>query len=135
MREIKFNYIFGVPGEIKTYFRESFTLNEIENRLHSDCLSDSPMYRDYRIIAYRQFTGSKCKDGVEIYEGDILEIYDQIADEKYTTVVGPKGLIHVIGQEYDATLIEWTDWLGTEDIEVIGNIHMNPELLEIESNE
>ena len=70
-----------------------------------------------------QFTGKYDINGVEIYEGDIIEF-----DRK---VWGGDDNIHLV--EWDDVNAEWS-WAGgsTIDMEfrkVIGNIHQNPELL------
>ena len=97
---------------------------------------DGDFYENYRDledgilienIAVMQYTGLKDKNGVEIYEGDI--VFDRWANE-YTPVFqngiymayNPKNLM----QNDPSTQfnIVWKD-----GCEVIGNIYENPELL------
>ena len=67
-----------------------------------------------------QYTGLKDKNGVEIYEGDI--IYDSTLPKR-GVVFWIKGL----GFNYEARV---SDTNGNIVGEVIRNIHENPELLE-----
>lgn len=63
-----------------------------------------------------QFTGLKDKNGVEIYEGDILGI------------VGNKGSYYG-AMEWDEGANGWKQFAPLNRFEVIGNIYQNPELL------
>lgn len=82
------------------------------------CFSDSE-------VELVQYTGLKDKNGTEIYEGDIYHMGDpQIT---YTVVWHDSGLIgKQNGSSSYAGLSHWKD-----RIEIIGNIHENPELLEV----
>lgn len=90
---------------------------------------------DYTLM---QSTGLKDKNGVEIFEGDICiqrgeEPYSDENmtlddDWEYTGIIKFQDFAYWI-QDNEG----FSKWLGTDcdEIEVIGNIHENPELLEV----
>ena len=75
-------------------------------------------YYDYILM---QYTGIKDKNGVEIYEGDILKLHSGVGKVEYEC-----GQFWVIPQIDMMNNIYHATSCGAE---VIGNIHENPELL------
>lgn len=94
-----------------------------------DCFGDFLNNDRYDV---EQFTGSKDKHGVEIYEGDIVHGYDQEPDRD-DGYIG-SSVVEVVKFEEGAFWlggIKYRILVGTPPIiEAIGNIHENPELLE-----
>ena len=70
-------------------------------------------------IILMQFTGLRDKNGVEIYEGDILCLPKYEGTEHQTRWP----------VEWDGERAQFTYWSPRKDAEVIGNIYSNPELL------
>ena len=126
MREIKFRAwhkekkIMGEVLGIDILHKEMFFSNE-----DVDCYE----HTDFKDIELMQYTGLKDKNNKEIYEGDIFHI-------------GSKKILYVV---------EWIDcglkgkqirngsWIGLDfwkkDIEILGNIYENPELMEESIND
>lgn len=95
--------------------------------------SDADMEED---IVLMQYTGLKDKNGVEIFEGDILKLYDEtnkesfeIAEVKWETN-GDRGdhYGHILG---GLTVECYSSSYGIHNTEreIIGNIYESPELL------
>ena len=130
MREIKFR---GKRVDNGEWIYGFYWHNTNTETSRITILTESSLYIDIEVIpeTFGQFTGLTGKNGKEIYEGDICEVlYSSIGFQ-----VEVKGVVY------------WGDWAMSyriyllphhddyklsdykSDIEVIGNIHDNPELL------
>ncbi|AEB73785.1 YopX family protein [Lentilactobacillus buchneri] len=127
-REIKFR-IWRAPDEYsKTFWMESW--DSLMNYSMSDIFQlDNPD------DVLEQYTGLKDANGKEIYEGDILAWHSNVyRKHDWVGVVLYRGAGFAV-QESDKSYSspEWLDCACRKDaniIEVIGNVHDNPELLE-----
>ena len=94
-----------------------------------------------------QFTGEKdTKNGKEIYKGDLIKIehfddmdwidddelgeYNVFSKNAQICEIKDRGIIEGEFQDFGIWLIDWAIESGYE-VEIIGNIYENPELLEV----
>lgn len=96
-----------------------------------DCIEQKDIHIQIqpKHIELVQFTGLKDKDGKEVYEGDIV-INET---EELLTVIFADGMFLgvLVGQKIEESESLFNCMHGVATIEVIGNIHNNPELLEV----
>ncbi|WP_101690711.1 YopX family protein [Dysgonomonas massiliensis] len=78
-----------------------------------------------------QFTELKDINGIEIYEGDICKIYFNYCSDKIGVVYFENGCFYVDDKHPSGNLPLKSFREGEDNtLEVIGNIHDNPELLQ-----
>ena len=88
--------------------------------------------REFKDVILMQSTGLKDKNGVEIFEGDIVQYRD--GEYSYLGIVKRdcyQFFIDGIEPDDNYDFIDVSNTFdGTSSLEILGNIHENPELLE-----
>jgi uncharacterized phage protein (TIGR01671 family) len=135
MREIKFRAWDGkemiAPYSVRNGFamvikecnRDDKILTDIDGKIYYSSW-DVDVRTDYPLM---QFTGEISDGGIDIYEGDIVSKKEMMIDEEDVI-----GVVEFLEGQYWISNGENSQPLFSEtaQIEVRGNIHENPELLE-----
>ena len=134
MRDIKFEIMFLIHGADfeKRIAKHYTTLDRLTNG------ADNMNYDDIEIVAKRQFTGLQDKNGVDIYEDDIVDDqFDcgQLSIVSYDNSRACFILTEIRKEPIYSNSMKFIRPLSIYPIsstkgKVIGNIHSNPELLE-----
>ena len=122
MREYKFRGKFLDDTSEWLYGNYVYIEDDV---FHHKIADKSGLLLDIDINTIGQYTGLKDKNGKEIYEGDI--VYIAAEDERGIIRWDNETARYVV--IYDNIITDFDNWYG-EDLEVIGNIYDNPELLE-----
>ena len=123
-RTINGDWVYGdfVRGNERKSLRDSIFVYD----------SETQSFNDYEInpSTLGQYTGLTDKNGKRIFEGDVAKVL-QGKDKDIAYVGFENGafmLYPKTGNIYERTL--WSYWYNDWDVEVVGNITDNPELLE-----
>lgn len=94
---------------------------------HGLYLSEETFYLTREEIVLMQSTGLKDKNGVDIFDGDVVKLQYTITSdfELFEVRQFRGGMWRIDNRRRGSDL-----WLRNEDCEVIGNVWENPELLE-----
>lgn len=132
MREIKFRAWDKEEKEMLELVTVGCTRKDSWGPLYiKDKIINGFDHRNYDIM---QYTGLKDKNGVEIYEGDIVRRKDFVCDEVYFNVgqISYSGVGVFAGQFiFKSQSGNLEDMYSRYGDEVIGNVHENLELLEV----
>ena len=127
MREIKFKVFFKNTNEMTPPFIGDIDFDGCWYKLRD--FFNKELYTEDDVDVM-QFTGLLDKKGKEIFEGDIIRRLDGRTD----VVVFDQGMFTTKENDWDLRwLVNHRILELDEDIEIIGNIHENPELLKGES--
>ena len=130
MREIKFR---AWDDELKEMVLES-ELDDCESLLNCGelVIGRFDTNEDWYELIRLQFTGLKDKSGKEVYEGDIINcprrIINKLAIVEFDNIKKAFTFRELHNKEYTRYFQEFVEY---NEIEIIGNIYENPELLEV----
>ena len=135
MREVKFRAFERSNNAVREVTHIDFELNLVRLILGRECESNWVLQDEFTFenVELMQYTGLKDKNGVEIYEGDIITGKFKHFTNK-SKILNWKGVVVFSYSCFDIDFIDGkhTNCLSNKlcyDIQVIGNIYENKELL------
>lgn len=142
MREIKFRgqdfetgeWIYGSYNGVNAGAADVFIIyeKEIFDPVSLGFIDTEIVEKEVKEETVGQYTGLKDKNGVEIFEGDILRWTDENneSDDYQVIFEAPSfKYAHLEHPDYIGGTAAFTELEAESDFEVIGNIYENPELL------
>ena len=98
-----------------------------KSELYLDIISDADRYKDRFVI--EQYTGLTDKNGKKIFDGDIVKTKNGRLCEVYWFKSPNMCGWDLKPIECDSPAPDKCDLFSSQNLEVVGNIHDNPELL------
>lgn len=126
-RELKFRVWSDEDKQYRTDCKLAYLFHSVTG-LPATVFSD-----EGDMFVIEQYTGLKDKNGKDIYEGDIVKLYDKFRNGKcigiYIVQFDELNGEYVFSPDNDLDNIEYGGFPIWARYKVIGNIHKNPELL------
>ena len=122
MRNVK--YIDFENQELKIYADEYYEDGYIPNL---------DIVRNFDEFEIMQSTGLKDKSGKEIFEGDIVKNINTESKGRVIWDIHNTGWHYSVKKKANSLFDTYTLFRSKHNLEVIGNVHDNPELLEVEN--
>ena len=128
MREIRFR-VWHKPTQLMDEVVLIDFYNEKIGILYADPVMQCESIQKYNFneVKLMQYTGLKDKNGVEIYGSDIVLMY---GEDKFIVHFDYDKACYFLWSTTDMNDVVYFGDFALSDVEVIGNIHDNPELLE-----
>lgn len=135
-REIKFRVWDGLNGKYCTGLDAGEVITYVFNNVEKAEIMLNPLLVRGKQDDFlpEQYTGLKDKNGKEIYEGDIVRCYSQdtypIGGVMYSEEYAEYEIVAYDTDSLRAYSLEHFSPIINKYLEVIGNIHENPNLME-----
>lgn len=124
-RKVPSSWVYGGVLQGTGSFSIIYGCDDVDDK-HASNLEKHVVYTD----TLGQYTGLTDKNGTKIFEGDIVKA-KQGKTEEIATIRFENGVFMVcpvFGKIYERNI--WEYWYNDWDLEIIGNIHDTPELLD-----